>query len=357
VSSEPVHESEHVLTKADLATVEALRPGTALLVVVRGPNNGPGSCSTTTRSTSGRHPESDIFLDDVTVSRRHAIFVGDARRGIVVKDVGSLNGTYVNRELVEAAVLTTGDEVQIGKYRFVYYASQADPPVAAVGCPSPGLSIGAVVRTTSADEFPRPDDLQAPLPRGRGSGHARAHGIGLPEVYTDERRGAVALRPDRPSVTGSGRCASSSDNLDALDRGLTPATGHVGGPAARRADLPADPDVPERLGARRGPRRCASPRRSWPGPPGWRRRPSFRPRGFHGLLRPGRRRAARRRGPRGRPCGRRSAGGIRRRGLVTCGPFRTAAEREVGLVEQIVVGSARRGQDATRSLPRSCTTA
>lgn len=123
-AEEPVHESEHVLTKADLATVEALRPGTALLVVLRGPNTGARFLLDDDEVISGRHPDSDIFLDDVTVSRRHAIFRRTAE-GFVVRDVGSLNGTYVNRELVEEATLATGDEVQIGKFRLVFYASQA----------------------------------------------------------------------------------------------------------------------------------------------------------------------------------------------------------------------------------------
>ena len=121
---EPVSESDHVLTKSDLATVEALRPGTALLVVLRGPNTGARFLLDDDEVMSGRHPDSDIFLDDVTVSRKHAVF----RRtdsGFVVRDVGSLNGTYVNRELVDEAALTTGDEVQIGKFRLVFYASQA----------------------------------------------------------------------------------------------------------------------------------------------------------------------------------------------------------------------------------------
>jgi pSer/pThr/pTyr-binding forkhead associated (FHA) protein len=121
---EPVSESEHVLTRADLATVEALRPGTALLVVLRGPNTGARFLLDDDEVLSGRHPDSDIFLDDVTVSRKHAVF----RRtdsGFVVRDVGSLNGTYVNRELVDEVVLKTGDEVQIGKFRLVFYASQA----------------------------------------------------------------------------------------------------------------------------------------------------------------------------------------------------------------------------------------
>jgi pSer/pThr/pTyr-binding forkhead associated (FHA) protein len=123
-AEEPVHESEHVLTRSDLATVEALRPGTALLVVLRGPNTGARFLLDDDEVISGRHPDSDIFLDDVTVSRRHAIF-RRTPEGFVVRDVGSLNGTYVNRELVEEATLATGDEVQIGKFRLVFYASQA----------------------------------------------------------------------------------------------------------------------------------------------------------------------------------------------------------------------------------------
>jgi pSer/pThr/pTyr-binding forkhead associated (FHA) protein len=119
---ETATESEHVLTKADLATVEALRPGTALLVVLRGPNTGARFLLDDDEVTAGRHPDSDIFLDDVTVSRKHAVF----RRsdGVFrVHDVGSLNGTYVNRELVDEATLNTGDEVQIGKFRVVFYAA------------------------------------------------------------------------------------------------------------------------------------------------------------------------------------------------------------------------------------------
>ena len=89
---------------------------------VRAP--APGSCSTPTWSPPGRHPESEIFLDDVTVSRRHAEFrrTGD---GYTVSDVGSLNGTYVNRDRIDEVSLQDGDEVQIGKYRLVYFASHA----------------------------------------------------------------------------------------------------------------------------------------------------------------------------------------------------------------------------------------
>ena len=100
-------------------SAEALPPGSALLVVKRGPNAGSRFLLDAEVTTAGRHPESDIFLDDVTVSRRHAEFVQEAG-GFVVRDVGSLNGTYLNRERIEAAGLAGGDEVQIGKYRLVF---------------------------------------------------------------------------------------------------------------------------------------------------------------------------------------------------------------------------------------------
>ena len=69
---------------------------------------------------AGRHPESDIFLDDITVSRRHAEIEQRPDGKAVIRDVGSLNGTYVNRERIEEAVLEGGDEVQIGKFKLVY---------------------------------------------------------------------------------------------------------------------------------------------------------------------------------------------------------------------------------------------
>ncbi len=102
---------------------ESLPPGSALLVVKRGPNAGSRFLLDAETTTAGRHPESDIFLDDVTVSRRHAEFVREGG-GFVVRDVGSLNGTYLNRERIEAAGLAGGDEVQIGKYRLVFLVGQ-----------------------------------------------------------------------------------------------------------------------------------------------------------------------------------------------------------------------------------------
>ncbi|WP_018558707.1 FHA domain-containing protein [Actinacidiphila glaucinigra] len=106
------------------AAVDALPPGSALLVVRRGPNSGSRFLLDGELTTAGRHPESDIFLDDVTVSRRHVEFRRQQDGSFTVSDVGSLNGTYVNRERIDSVTLSSGDEVQIGKYRLVFYASQ-----------------------------------------------------------------------------------------------------------------------------------------------------------------------------------------------------------------------------------------
>lgn len=104
------------------AGVEALPAGSALLVVKRGPNAGSRFLLDQAMTSAGRHPDSDIFLDDVTVSRRHAEFRRDVTEFAVV-DVGSLNGTYVNRRRIDAAPVRTGDEVQIGKFRLVVHLS------------------------------------------------------------------------------------------------------------------------------------------------------------------------------------------------------------------------------------------
>lgn len=107
----------------DRAASVNIPEGAALLVVKRGPNAGSRFLLDQPTTATGRHPESDIFLDDVTVSRRHAEFrkVDDH---FEVVDLGSLNGTYVNREPKDTAVLSDGDEVQIGKFRLVFVAAQ-----------------------------------------------------------------------------------------------------------------------------------------------------------------------------------------------------------------------------------------
>lgn len=107
----------------DAAAVEALPAGSALLIAQRGPTAGARFLLDSPRTSAGRRPASDIFLDDSTVSRRHAEFlVADGH--VTVRDVGSLNGTYVNRERIEEAVLHAGDEVQIGKFRLTFHPSR-----------------------------------------------------------------------------------------------------------------------------------------------------------------------------------------------------------------------------------------
>ena len=99
--------------------VDALPAGSALLVVKRGPNAGSRFLLDRTTTSAGRHPDSDIFLDDVTVSRRHAEVTLDGRQ-YVLSDVGSLNGTYVDGERIESEVLREGAQIQVGKFRLVF---------------------------------------------------------------------------------------------------------------------------------------------------------------------------------------------------------------------------------------------
>ena len=112
----------HTLRTEDLS---ALSAGTAQLVVRSGPLEGVRFTLPANREatiTIGRAPENDIFLDDVTVSRKHARF-SFSELGWVIHDSGSLNGTYVNRERVDEIALKDQDEVQVGKYRFIFVTS------------------------------------------------------------------------------------------------------------------------------------------------------------------------------------------------------------------------------------------
>ena len=116
--------SDRQLDPVDAAAVDALPLGSALLVVQRGPGAGSRFLLDEDTTSAGRHPDSAIFLDDVTVSRRHAEFRREEGR-FVVTDAGSLNGTYVNRDRIDRVQLKDGDEVQIGKYRLVFFAGHA----------------------------------------------------------------------------------------------------------------------------------------------------------------------------------------------------------------------------------------
>ena len=109
---------------AAVEDVATLARGSAMLVVKRGPNAGSLFLLDYPVMSAGRHPASDIFLDDITVSRRHAEFRRDKGEFRVV-DLGSLNSTYVNREPVDSATLTNGDEIQIGNFRLVFLSGPA----------------------------------------------------------------------------------------------------------------------------------------------------------------------------------------------------------------------------------------
>ncbi len=111
-----------LLNESDAAAVDALPEGSALLVVVRGPSAGSRFLLDSDVVTAGRHPDSDIFLDDITVSRRQVEF-RRVHGGYEVVDAGSLNGTYVNRDRIDQAQLQNGDEVRIGKFRLSYFTS------------------------------------------------------------------------------------------------------------------------------------------------------------------------------------------------------------------------------------------
>lgn len=112
------------LDAEELAAVAALPAGSALLIVKRGPSDGSRFLLDVDLTTAGRHPNAEIFLDDVTVSRKHAEFKRDAG-GFTVTDLASLNGTYLNGSRVDSARLTDGDEVQVGKYKLTFYAASA----------------------------------------------------------------------------------------------------------------------------------------------------------------------------------------------------------------------------------------
>ncbi len=119
ITLHPNDDPESGEVRLDVEQVEVPH-GAGVLVVTRGPNIGARYLLGDDVVRAGRHPESDIFLDDITVSRRHVEIVPKDGGAYVVRDVGSLNGTYVNRERIDEVQLAPGDEVQIGKFKLVY---------------------------------------------------------------------------------------------------------------------------------------------------------------------------------------------------------------------------------------------
>jgi hypothetical protein len=105
--------------------LDGLAPGVGLLVVRSGPDTGSSFRLEKAVTAIGRHPDSDIFLDDITVSRRHVTVERDAD-GYVLRDAGSLNGTYVNKKRVDEARLRAGDELQVGRYRLTFLVGREE---------------------------------------------------------------------------------------------------------------------------------------------------------------------------------------------------------------------------------------
>jgi pSer/pThr/pTyr-binding forkhead associated (FHA) protein len=120
----PVDATGEILDDDMALAVEELGESSALVVVKRGPNAGSKFVLDGEVTRAGRHPDSDIFLDDITVSRRHAEIVRSGDR-YSVRDAGSLNGTYLNRERIDEAKLSNGDELQIGRFKLVFVAHGA----------------------------------------------------------------------------------------------------------------------------------------------------------------------------------------------------------------------------------------
>ena len=111
------------LSDEEAVAVASLPANSALLIVHRGPGQGSRFLLDQDLTVAGRHPDADIFLDDVTVSRKHAEFQRQANR-FEVRDLGSMNGIFVAGERVESATLTKGTEVLIGKFRLTFYPSE-----------------------------------------------------------------------------------------------------------------------------------------------------------------------------------------------------------------------------------------
>jgi len=108
------------LNEDERRAVAALPEGSALLIAHTGPNKGARFLLDKPKNIAGRHPDADIFLDDVTVSRRHAAFER-VENGFRLTDIGSLNGTYINGDRVDSVLLSNGMQVQIGKFRLNFY--------------------------------------------------------------------------------------------------------------------------------------------------------------------------------------------------------------------------------------------
>jgi pSer/pThr/pTyr-binding forkhead associated (FHA) protein len=125
ITFHPVSPADPVDEEVSLP-LEEMPADVGMLVVRRGPKAGSRFALDKDVVTAGRHPESDIFLDDITVSRRHAEIRRTPDGEYEACDTGSLNGTYLNRERIDSARLANGDELQIGKFKLVFFQGASD---------------------------------------------------------------------------------------------------------------------------------------------------------------------------------------------------------------------------------------
>ena len=112
------------LSADEKAIISKLEPGNAMFLILAGPGKGSRYLLDKEELSVGREPSSDIFLDDITVSRKHARLIRKA--SFMVEDQNSLNGTYVNAKSIDKSSLKNGDEVQIGKFRLTFFVASKD---------------------------------------------------------------------------------------------------------------------------------------------------------------------------------------------------------------------------------------
>jgi pSer/pThr/pTyr-binding forkhead associated (FHA) protein len=115
-----------LLSTQEREVISQLPRNSAMLIVIAGPNKGSRFLINDAETVLGRDPQSEIFLDDVTVSRKHAKIYRVPSGDYAIEDLGSLNGSYVNGTSVTDSRLTVGDEVQIGKFRLTYFTGKGN---------------------------------------------------------------------------------------------------------------------------------------------------------------------------------------------------------------------------------------
>ena len=122
----PLEEIYSVLSLEEREIVSQLPKNSAMLIVIAGPSKGARYLIDSEETAIGRDGESEIFLDDVTVSRKHAKITRGSRSDFKVVDLGSLNGSYLNAHQIQESELAVGDEIQIGKFRLTFFKGRVN---------------------------------------------------------------------------------------------------------------------------------------------------------------------------------------------------------------------------------------